>query len=71
MKCKLKKTKKKKKSQGTHILLSGEEERRENKSDNISEDHYMSSAPNITSTNSTNRKEPDFPAINFSTSEQQ
>ncbi len=28
-------------SQGTHILLSDEEERRENKSDNIPEDHYM------------------------------
>ncbi len=33
-------------SQGTCILLSGEEERRENKSDNIREGHYMSSAPN-------------------------
>ncbi len=61
----------KKDSQGTHILLSGEEERRENKSDNMSEDHYMSSAPNNESTNSTNRKQPDFPAINFSTFEQQ
>ncbi len=37
MKCKLKKTKKND-SQGTHILQSGEEERRENKSDNIPED---------------------------------
>ncbi len=62
----------KKDSQGTHILLSGEEERRgENMSDNISEDHYMSSAPNNTSTNSTNRKQPDFPAINCSTFKQQ
>ncbi len=61
----------KKDSQGTHILLSGEEERRENKSDNIPEDHYMSSAPNNASTNTTNRKEPDSPAINFSTFEQQ
>ncbi len=61
----------KKDSQGTHILLSVEEERRENKSDNISEDHYMSSAPNNASTNSANRKQPDFPAINFSTFEQQ
>ncbi len=64
MKCKLRKPKKIN-SQGTHILLSGEEERRENKSDNISEDHYMSSAPNNASTNSTNRKQPDFPAITF------
>ncbi len=58
-------------SQGTHILLSDEEERRENKSDNIPEDHYMSSAHNNASPNSTNRKQPDFPAINFSTAEQQ
>ncbi len=58
-------------SQGIHILLSGKEERRENKTDNISEDHYMSSAPNNASTNSTNRKQPDFPAINFSTFEHQ
>ncbi len=61
----------KKDSHGTHILLSGEEEKRANKSDNISEDHYMSSAPNNASTNSTNRKQPDFPAINFSTFEKQ
>ncbi len=58
-------------SQRTHILLLDEEERRENKFDNIPEDHYMSSAHNNASRNSTNRKQPDFPAINFSTAEQQ
>ncbi len=68
MKCKLKIHKEK---IHTELTSSCQVKRRENKSDNIPEDHYMSSAPNNASPNSTNRKQTDFPAIKFSTFEQQ
>ncbi|KAL0198676.1 hypothetical protein M9458_007216 [Cirrhinus mrigala] len=57
--------------QGAHILLSDQQERKENKSDNLSEDHYMSSAPNNASPDSPSRGQPDFPSIDLSTLEQQ
>ncbi|XP_052425984.1 uncharacterized protein LOC127968690 isoform X2 [Carassius gibelio] len=52
------------------FLLSDKLERTENQSDNMSEDHPMPNASHNADSNSTDRKQPDFPSIDFTTFEQ-